>query len=127
MTKTLLDLIKSWIKPETTVISDCWKSYERLSERGYDHLIVTHLLEFLDSKTAAHTNSNEVTWSHFKASLSEYNRLGRFEEYIAWYMFKKICFTLKEDHLVKFLDIVCKNNWVDWKILSGGGVKESNS
>ncbi|GFU15894.1 DDE_Tnp_IS1595 domain-containing protein [Trichonephila clavipes] len=33
--ETLFGLIESWIVPGTTVISDCWKSYERLSERDY--------------------------------------------------------------------------------------------
>ncbi|GFW33583.1 DDE_Tnp_IS1595 domain-containing protein [Trichonephila clavipes] len=42
MSETLIGLIESWIKPGTTVIPDCWKSYERLSERGYHHLTHTH-------------------------------------------------------------------------------------
>ncbi|GFS53992.1 putative transposase-like protein [Trichonephila clavipes] len=57
--ETLLGLIESWIEPGTTVKPDCWKSYERLSERGYHHLIVNHSLEFVDSETGAHTNTIE--------------------------------------------------------------------
>ncbi|GFR08180.1 putative transposase-like protein [Trichonephila clavata] len=125
--ETLLGLIESWIEPGTTVISDCWKSYERLSERGYNHLTVNHSLEFVDSETGAHTNTIEVTWRHFKASLPEYNRRGRFEGYIAWFMFRKICFALKQDPFIKFLDLVRNINWADWQIVSGGGVEESNS
>ncbi|GFU32318.1 putative transposase-like protein [Trichonephila clavipes] len=125
--ETLLGLIESWIEPGTTVISDCWKSYERLSERGYHHLTVNHLLEFIDSETGAHTNTIEVTWRHFKASLPECNRKGRFEGYIAWYMFRKICFALKKDPFIKFLDLVRNINWAEWRIISGGGVEESNS
>ncbi|GFR10848.1 putative transposase-like protein [Trichonephila clavata] len=125
--ETLLGLIESWIEPGTTVISDCWKSYERLSERGYNHLTVNHSLEFVDSETGAHTNTIEVTWRHFKASLPEYNRQGRFEGYIAWFMFRKICFALKQDPFIKFLDLVRNINWADWQIVSGGGVEESNS
>ncbi|GFU77758.1 putative transposase-like protein [Trichonephila clavipes] len=125
--KTLLGLIELWIEPGTTVISDCWKSHERLSERGYHHLTVNHSLEFVDSETGAHTNTIEVTWRLFKASLPEYNRKGRFEGYIAWYMFRKICFALKEDPFIKFLDLVRNINWAEWIIVSGGGVEESNS
>ncbi|GFS57297.1 putative transposase-like protein [Trichonephila clavipes] len=125
--ETLLGLIESWIKPRTTVISDCWKSYERLSERGYYHLTVNHSLEFVDSETSTHTYTIEVTWRHFKASLPEYNRKGRFEGYIAWYMFRKICFALKEDPFIKFLDLVRNINWAEWRIVSGGGVEELNS
>ncbi|GFU21136.1 putative transposase-like protein [Trichonephila clavipes] len=103
--RTVETLIESWIEPETT-ISDCWKSYERLSERGYHHLTVNHSLEFVDSETGAHTKAIKVTWRHFKASLPKYNRKRRFEGYIAWYMLRKICFALKEDPFIKFLDLV---------------------
>ncbi|GFV70284.1 putative transposase-like protein [Trichonephila clavipes] len=125
--ETLLGLIESWIEPGTTVISDRWKSYERLSERGYHHLTVNLSLEFVDSESGPHTNTIEVTWRHFNVSLPEYNRKERFEGYIAWYMFRKICFALKEDPFIKFLDLVRNINWAEWLIVSGGGVEESNS
>ncbi|GFS92362.1 putative transposase-like protein [Trichonephila clavipes] len=79
MAETLIGLFESWIEPGTTIISDNWKSYKKLSERGYHHLTVNHSLEFVDSETGAHTNTIEVTWRHFKASLPEYNQRGRFE------------------------------------------------
>ncbi|GFX56292.1 hypothetical protein TNCV_2242261 [Trichonephila clavipes] len=66
MTGTLL---KSLIKTGTTVISDCRKSYEKLSERGYDPLTVNHSLKFVDSETGVHTATIKVTWRQFKASL----------------------------------------------------------
>ncbi|GFW10252.1 putative transposase-like protein [Trichonephila clavipes] len=109
--ETLLGLIESWIEPGTTVISDCWKSYERLSERSYYHLTVKHLLEFVDSETGAHTNTIEVTWHHFKDLLPGYNRKGRFEGYM--YMSRKICFVLKEDPFIKFIDLVRNMNWAE--------------
>ncbi|GFX11204.1 putative transposase-like protein [Trichonephila clavipes] len=108
------------IEPGTTVISNCWKSWERLSERGYHHFTVNHSLEFVDSETGAHTNTIEVSWRHFKASLPEYNRRGRFEGYITWYMFSKVCFALKEDPFIKFLDPVRNINWAEWRIVLGG-------
>ncbi|GFU64239.1 putative transposase-like protein [Trichonephila clavipes] len=55
--ETFLGLIESWIEPGTTVLPDCYKSYERLSKRGYHHLTFNHSLEFLDSETGAHTNT----------------------------------------------------------------------
>ncbi|GFX33363.1 putative transposase-like protein [Trichonephila clavipes] len=66
MAETLLGLIESWIEPGTTVISDCWKSYERLSERGYHHLTVNHSLKFVDSETRAQT------WQSYQASLHSF-------------------------------------------------------
>ncbi|XP_015377233.1 PREDICTED: uncharacterized protein LOC107171498 [Diuraphis noxia] len=32
---TLLAIIKEWILPGTTIISDCWKSYDCLKDEGY--------------------------------------------------------------------------------------------
>ncbi|GFT08100.1 DDE_Tnp_IS1595 domain-containing protein [Nephila pilipes] len=36
--ETLLSLIKEWIKPGTTIYSDCWKSYDCLADEDYEHL-----------------------------------------------------------------------------------------
>jgi len=33
----LLDVINTWIHPGTTVISDCWKAYDCLSDEGFVH------------------------------------------------------------------------------------------
>ncbi|GFS77428.1 DDE_Tnp_IS1595 domain-containing protein [Trichonephila clavipes] len=101
MAETLLGHIKSWIELGTTVISDCWKSYERLSERDYHHLTVNHSLEFIDSETGAHTNTIEVIWPHFKASLSEYNQRGRFEGYIACHRDASSFVRLKEKEEIR--------------------------
>jgi len=30
----LLDVIKKWIRPGTTIISDCWKAYDCLASEG---------------------------------------------------------------------------------------------
>ncbi|GFQ87761.1 putative transposase-like protein [Trichonephila clavata] len=70
--ETLLGLFEPWIESGTTVISDCWKSYERLSERGYEYLTNNQSLKFVDSETRAHANTIEIIWRHFKASFSEH-------------------------------------------------------
>lgn len=38
--KTLLDIIKHWIEPGTTIISDYWKAYDCLGQEGFEHLKV---------------------------------------------------------------------------------------
>ncbi|GFQ86697.1 hypothetical protein TNCT_310511 [Trichonephila clavata] len=94
---TLLGLFELWIEPGTQLLFiDCWKSCERLSERGYESLNLKHSLEVVDSETGALINTIEVTWRHFKASLAEFIGLKRFEGYITGYMLRKICFALKE-------------------------------
>ena len=35
--QTLLPIIQKWIKPGTTIISDCWKAYTNLEKYGYTH------------------------------------------------------------------------------------------
>ena len=38
----LLEVIKQWIHPGTTIISDCWKAYDCLSSEGFVHESVNH-------------------------------------------------------------------------------------
>ena len=48
---TLLDIIKERILPGTTVMSDCWKSYDCLTDEGFHHLRVNHSIHFVDPTT----------------------------------------------------------------------------
>lgn len=58
--ETLLQLIKEWILPGTTIHSDCWKANNCLNDEGYRHLSVNHSLHFKDPATGVHTNTNEA-------------------------------------------------------------------
>ncbi|KYN02027.1 hypothetical protein ALC62_07140, partial [Cyphomyrmex costatus] len=49
--KTLLEIIKEWILPGTTIVSDCWKSYDCLNNEGFQHLTVNHSYNFVDPDT----------------------------------------------------------------------------
>lgn len=88
--KTLLPLIKQFIKPGTTVISDCWKSYDFLDKNGFDHLSVNHSITFKDPETGAHTNTIEGTWFHVKRSLPKHGtRKHLLASYFADFMWRK--------------------------------------
>lgn len=43
---TLIPIIKKYIRPGTTILSDCWYAYSTLSTEGYLHLTVNHSIEF---------------------------------------------------------------------------------
>ena len=69
---TLLSLIEQWIKPNSVIISDMWRSYNGVDKLppGYQHLSVNHSITFVDPDDhSIHTNSIEGTWAHVKAKL----------------------------------------------------------
>ena len=69
---TLLSLIEQWIKQNTVVITDMWRSYNGVDKLppGYQNLSVNHSITFVDPNDhSIHTNSIEETWGHIKAKL----------------------------------------------------------
>jgi len=40
----LLSIIQKWIKPDSTIMSDCWKVYNYLEYEGYKHLTIRIIL-----------------------------------------------------------------------------------
>ena len=60
--QTLIPLIKRWILPGTTIVSDCWKSYSSLASEGYIHDTINHSIQFV-SVSGAHTNHTESRWN----------------------------------------------------------------
>lgn len=71
---TLLEIIRNYIHPGSTIISDCWKAYDCLGSEGYQHLKVNHSLNFVDPDTGAHTNRIERHWRDTKNLVPKYGR-----------------------------------------------------
>ena len=69
---TLVTIIRDWIEPGTTIISDQWAAYHNLDSHGYTHR-VNHSFQFVDPVTKAHTNTIESTWRTVKVFLGQYN------------------------------------------------------
>jgi transposase-like protein len=84
--ETLIELIKKWIRPGTTVVTDCWAAYRSLPDEGFTHLSVNHSITFVDEDTGAHTNTMESTSKHVKATLNPYTRKVAYEFFLADYV-----------------------------------------
>lgn len=55
--ETLLEAITSWILPDTTIMSDMWRSYDCLNNEGFQHLSVNHKMNFVDPRTSKYNLS----------------------------------------------------------------------
>lgn len=61
--ETLISIIQKSVPLNSTVVSDGWRSYWGLSEKGYQHIIIDH------EKNFKGTNCIESCWSHQKRNL----------------------------------------------------------
>lgn len=59
---TLLNIIKQYVRPGTTIMTDCWKAYDGLTQENFKHLSVNHSINFVDPLTSAHTQNIERSW-----------------------------------------------------------------
>lgn len=90
--ETLLAVIKGWILPGTTIISDKWRAYSCLEKEGYKLLQVNHKYYFKDPESGACTNSIEGTWSAIKAIIPRGGRRKKYiTGYLGKYLFNKYC------------------------------------
>ncbi len=53
--KTLLTLIDENAMPDTTIMTDCWKTYDSLTAKAFQHLTLNHSCHFVDPETWAST------------------------------------------------------------------------
>ena len=90
---TLLPIIKKFIKPGTTIISDEWRAYSRLTTMGMAHQTVNHSINFVDPVSGAHTQNIECTWSNVKQMMRKkcvmHTREDLFPTYLQEYLWRK--------------------------------------
>ena len=65
---TLLIIIQKWVAPGSIIWSDCWKSYNKISQlpEGYKNATVYHSQNFVVPETGTCTNRLESDWRHTK-------------------------------------------------------------
>lgn len=66
--KTLMTIIQGLVKKGTTVVTDEWPAYNKVSIE-YVHEVVTHGTKQYVNKNGFHTNGIEGFWSHLKRGL----------------------------------------------------------
>ncbi|XP_018406348.1 PREDICTED: uncharacterized protein LOC108782553 [Cyphomyrmex costatus] len=105
--ETLLACIKYWIMPGTTIISDCWKSYQCLNNEGFQHLTVNHTYNFVDPDSGAHTQNIERVWREVRANIPRYGRREyHLERYLCEFLFKRAY--AKKDRIENFFDLIAE-------------------
>ncbi|XP_033646441.1 uncharacterized protein LOC117305688 [Asterias rubens] len=67
--ETLISLLKEYVAPGSTVVSDCWKADDCLGQENVAHLKVSHSLKFVDPTTGAQTKNIACQWGQIKRSL----------------------------------------------------------
>ena len=118
---TLLAVIRDWIEPGTTVISDCWGAYHNLGSQGYQHRTVNHSINFRDPVTGDHTNTTESTWHIVKVFLGQYNRGEDYVYHLAHYLFAARCKAQGIPHFLLFLYFVANTDWSLCRLPSSAG------
>ena len=65
---TLLPLIRQYVVPGTSVMSDQWAAYSTIKDtpKRYQHEAVNYSLHFINPETGAYTNSIESLWQKFE-------------------------------------------------------------
>ncbi|VDK57537.1 unnamed protein product [Cylicostephanus goldi] len=103
--RTLLRLIVRYIRPGTTIISDCWQAYNRISAlpQGYRHLTVNHQLNFVDPTTGAHTQNIESHWQRYKRLVKQKCGINnsRYGDYLKEFLWRQM-FGKREESLFHF-------------------------
>lgn len=88
--ETLLQCIKDWIHPGTTIVSDCWHSYDCLNSEGFIHLNVNHTYNFVDPITGAHTNNIERQWRDVRGIVQKMGRKSNYDGHLSRAMYLKM-------------------------------------
>ena len=89
---TLLPLIQHHIRPGSTIYSDEWKAYSRITATtGMSHETVNHSLHFVDPATGAHTQGVEAMCSSGKRLMREERTMhsNLFDKYLPQFMWRR--------------------------------------
>ena len=104
--KTLMPIIKQFVKDNAHVITDELVSYKGLSKEGYLHDVIDHGLKMYSDGNGITTNSIEGFWAHFKRMVfGMYHFVSK--KYLQRYVDEAVYRwnTRKADESVRFADM----------------------
>lgn len=101
--ETLLSTIKNYILPGTTIISDCWKTYNCLQ---LEHLTVNKTYSFVDPDSNAQIQNIGSLWREVRGNIPRFGyKEPHLVGHLAEFMFKRLCGSYKERIHHLFLEI----------------------
>lgn len=89
--ETLIGIVKRYVLPGTTIMTDCWKGYDSLEDFGYRHLTVNRSKNFVNPRTGAHTQTIQRLWVEVRRHVSSAGfRQEELSDYLADFIFRRM-------------------------------------
>lgn len=85
----LTKMIRKHVHQDSTIMTDSWKSYARLSDYFRKHKVVNHSKNFIQPKTGAHTQKVESNWRHLKQILTKKRDGADINMHLQEYLYKR--------------------------------------
>jgi hypothetical protein len=87
----LIPIIQKVCEPGTTIVSDQWAAYNKLSQVGFPHYTVDHSRFFVNpTSREIHTQNIELSWCWAKFEIKRQNRgLGHLQQFLHVYCWKR--------------------------------------
>lgn len=85
----LLNALRNYIKPGTTVLSRCWKMYDCLEDEGFKFLAVNQSIIFKDWDAVPSTDNSERIWATVKQQVGKNHSQDQFDSHLFEYMWRR--------------------------------------
>ncbi|RNA02274.1 ISXO2-like domain-containing [Brachionus plicatilis] len=107
--EVLLKIIYDHVSEGTTITSDSWSSYNKITEmKNFKHFSVNHKYNFVDPFSGAHTNKIEGLWKQAKDKLKKMNGCSRIslKSYIDDFLWRQLNTANRVDCYDKILEVL---------------------
>lgn len=109
---TLVTVLKKYVHPNATILTDFWKGYKHLKNHFFDHRVVNHSKNFISPENGAHTQTIECHWRLLKKRVyaqhldtaDESKLTLRLTEFIYRHYYRKLD---KNVFAVQFMSDIC--------------------